>query len=85
MLVSDTYHGKNFKAEDLAGRARKLTIESYEKVTFDNGDKIVLHFEDEDQGLVLNKVNAEAIRDNLNEDDIDKWVGKDITIELAIV
>lgn len=82
MKVGEVYvsEGRSIKAEDLQGHARKLTIESYETVTFDGADKIVLKFVGAKKGLVLNVTNANRLVINFDSDEIDDWIGKDVTI-----
>lgn len=82
MKVGDVYQteSSNLAAADLNEKAIKLTITRYETVTFDEGLKIVLKFERAQKGLVLNKTNAMRISANLGSDDVDGWIGKDITI-----
>ena len=82
MKVGEVYvsEGKSLKAEDLQGKARKLRIDSYDTVTFDGAEKIVLTFSGAKKGLVLNVTNANRIVGNLGTDEMDDWIGKHITI-----
>ena len=82
MKVGEVYvsEGKSLKAEDLQGKARKLQIESYDTVSFDGAEKIVLAFNGAKKGLVLNVTNANRLVANLGTDEMDDWVGRAITI-----
>ncbi len=82
MKVGEVYvsEGRSLKAEDLAGKARKLQIEKYEMVEFDGAQKVVLTFSGAKKGLVLNVTNAHRIAINLGSDEMDDWIGKAITI-----
>ncbi len=82
MKVGEVYvkEGKSLKAEDLGGKARRLAIESYEQVNFDDGPKIALSFVGAKKGLILNVTNASRIAVNLGSDELDDWIGKEITI-----
>ena len=72
--------GKSLKADDLQGKARRLTIETYDTVEFDGAQKIVLNFSGAKKGLVLNVTNANRLVANLGSDELDTWIGKDIII-----
>jgi hypothetical protein len=56
-----------------------LTISAYSKKLFNDEDKVVLWFEEIDQGLILNPTNAATIIETLG-DDMDKWPGAVVTL-----
>lgn len=78
--LSEVFQGGFLKAEDLKGKAVKVTISDVEVKDFDDGKKILLHFEGKDKALVANKTNCSIIEEVLGSDDTDDWVGKSITL-----
>ncbi len=79
MDLNDVYAGKTLKAADLKGQEVSVTIQGYEVVDFDDGKKIVLHFEESDRTFVCNKTNGTTIGDMLGTD-LDMWSGQRITL-----
>lgn len=71
------------KAEDLQGRAHKVTIAKTDIVEFkENGSirkKLVVHLVGKQKGLVLNKTNSKIIAKYYGMDS-DSWNGKAIEI-----
>jgi hypothetical protein len=78
--LSEVFQGGFLKAEDLKGRDCKVTIESVELKEFDDGKKILLHFEGKEKALVANKTNCAIIAENLGSDDTDDWIDKTIVL-----
>jgi len=74
----------HLKADDLKGKAVKVTISGYEIVEFkgNNGPeaKPVLKFEGKEKTLVCNKTNSRMIAKNVGSKELDDWVGQTITI-----
>ncbi len=84
MDISEMYKGKNLKAEDLNGDTH-LTITDVESVEFDTDKgpepKAVVHFLECEQGLVLNKINFNTIRDIVGgSSNSEDWKDQRITI-----
>jgi hypothetical protein len=79
MKVSEIYAGTHFKAIDLGGRAHQVQIIDVTSETFDDGEKLVLHFTGRGKTLVCNKTNSAIIAASYG-DETDNWIGK--TIEL---
>lgn len=82
--VNEIYGASStLKAEDLKGRAHKVTIESSDVVEFKESGgirrKLVLQLVGKQKGLVLNKTNSKIIAKYYG-DDSDKWNGKNIEI-----
>ncbi len=80
MLISKTFKGQYIKADQLDGQRQRLTIAGVEMASFADGtSKPVLRFDESDQGLVLNRTNAEAIAVELG-DNTDGWIGKQVVL-----
>lgn len=81
MRLKDAFPSKNLSAKDLDEDVT-YTISGYTFDAFNEGEaaKIRLEFEETEQGFVVNKTNGTTIEKVLGTDDIDKWVGKRITI-----
>ncbi len=77
--IMSAFPSDYLKEADLFGKPKVLTITktTIEKVGDDN--KPVVHFEEADQGLVLNKTNANMISD-LHGRETDDWAGKVIEL-----
>ena len=88
--LSDAFPSKYLKAgEDVCeGDDLTLTIQRYDQERIGQGadadDKYVLYFRGNKKGLVLNKTNAKVIAE-LHGDDLDDWIGKQITLYEAEV
>lgn len=74
-----TAFGNYIKAEDLNGRAVRVTIEgvTIEEIKSDGKTekKLVAHFAGKDKGLVLNRTNADTLNEIFGTDDYDEWQG----------
>lgn len=78
--LSEVFTGGFLKAEDLKGKAVKVTISEVEVKQFDDGKKVLIHFEGKDKALVANKTNCSIIEEVLGSDDTDDWIGKQVTL-----
>ena len=72
--------GNYLKAEDLQGKAVRITIERVELEDFKSSDgkaerKLVVHFSGKEKGLVLNRTNADTLAEIFGDQDYDNWVG----------
>jgi hypothetical protein len=77
----ETYKSASLKAEDLKNKRRNLTVAGVETKRFgDDGDKLVMSFEETDKTFVLNKTNCVTLESLLGSDDTDDWVGTRITL-----
>jgi hypothetical protein len=77
----DTYKSASLKAEDLKGKRRNLTVASVEIKAFgEDGNKLVMHFEETEKTFVLNKTNCVTLESLLNSDNTDDWIGCKITL-----
>jgi hypothetical protein len=85
MRIGEVFSGNYLKAEDLQGRTVPVTISKVEVKEFDDGKKIILHFEGKDKSLVCNKTNCSIIAENLGSDDTDNWTGRRVTLTVKKV
>ena len=84
MKMSETVlKSKYIKALDLGGKPVLYTIKLVTPVTMglpgEQEEKIVVYFEEETRGLVLNKTNAVTLVD-LFGDDSDAWAGEQVVL-----
>lgn len=87
MKTGDVFGGSNayLKAEDLKGKAVRVTIESVDVKQFDDGKKLVLHFVGKDKQLVCNRTNANRIEEATGTDETDNWEGWTIALYVCMV
>lgn len=78
--INDVFGGGFLKAEDLAGKSPTVKIERVEVKDFDDGKKLIIHFEGKDKALVCNKTNASIIEEVLGSGDTDDWEGGRIVL-----
>ncbi len=83
MRISEAYPSKYFKAADLDGQDRTVTIRACVQEELGQGSEMevkpVLYFSGGQKGLVLNKTNAQAIAEDYG-DDTEAWTGRDIVL-----
>lgn len=79
MDVNQVFSGDSLKAADLQGREIPVIISNVAMKKFDNGNKLVLHFEGKKKTLVCNKTNAKRIS-SMYGANTDLWVGNEITL-----
>jgi hypothetical protein len=79
MDVNTVFSGDSLKAADLQGREIPVTIANVAMKKFDNGNKLVLHFEGKKKTLVCNKTNAKRIS-SMYGTNTDLWIGNEITL-----
>ncbi len=81
MDINDAFPSKYLKAGDLKGREVKVKVAGVTLEQMGDGEvKPVVSFEGKERGLVLNKINKEAIVTNLGSSDTDDWIGKELTL-----
>lgn len=73
--INQVFGGNYLKAEDLQGRTVKVTINKVEVKEFDDGNKLVVHFQGKEKALVCNKTNASIFAENAGDPESDNWVG----------
>ena len=84
MKVSQVFAGEYLAAADLQGQEHTVVIASVELKEFDDGDKLLLTFQNRKKGLVANKTNSKRIA-MLYGDETEGWVGKEIILYPDIV
>lgn len=85
MKAGDVFKGSFLKADDLAGRAVKVTIENVTMEDIGDDRRAVVHFVGKDKGLVLNKTNWNILCDECGSDDSDDWDGYTVTLHVVKV
>jgi hypothetical protein len=84
MLIGQVFSGESLKAADLQGREFTLCIAAVELKKFDNGNKIMLRFQNAKKVLIVNKTNAQRISRFYGED-TDGWIGKEVVLYTDLV
>lgn len=79
MKLNEVFPSNYVKADDLKGREVTVVISGATMETLGTDQKLVLHFQGKDKGMVCNKTNAGRIA-YLYGDDTDGWVGKEIIL-----
>lgn len=81
--VSDFFGGSLLKASDLQ-KPLLLTISGWHtQEVLDDGkpvDKLVIEFEEEQRGLMLNKINASVVEELANTDVLEEWAGTKVVL-----
>lgn len=85
MKLNEVFTGSFLKADDLQGKTVRVTLSKVELQEFDDGNKLVLHFQGKDKALVCNKTNANIIAENLGTDETDEWVGQAVLLTVKKV
>jgi len=78
--INEVFGGNYLKADDLKGGSPRVTISQVEIKEFDDGRKIIVHFQGKEKCLVVNKTNASILAENLGSTDTDDWVGQTVTL-----
>ena len=87
MVNISTLSNSNYlKCADLQGRNRHVTIASaiLEQMENDGSQKLVIRFHGIEKGLVCNKTNMETIAEELQSNETDDWVNRQITLTTKI-
>lgn len=81
MKISKAFPSNYLASHDLEGRDVTMTISEVkeEEVGRKREEKLVIYFEENDKGVVLNKTNAKVLSD-LYGDETDEWIGERITL-----
>ena len=84
MKVSDAYPSKWLKSDDVGDRTIAATIADVRQEEVGDQLKLVAYFEGSTKGMVLNRTNADSIKD-LYGDDTEDWVGERIALYTTMV
>ena len=79
MKIGEVFQSRFLRAADLAGRERKVVIDSVETEELDGKTAMIAHFRGAKKALVVNKTNALAIGEVLGEE-TDKWLGHEVVL-----
>ena len=79
MQISAAFPSDYLKAGDLNGQDAEVVIAGIQMKDVGDDHKPVLSFQGKDQGLVLNKTNANNIT-SIYGDNTDNWMGKPIVL-----
>ena len=79
MKLNEVFPSNYVKADDLKGRDVTVVISGATMEKLGNDQKLVLHFQGKDKGMVCNKTNANRIA-YLYGEDTDAWVGREIIL-----
>lgn len=80
MKIGSAFPSNFLKADDLAGKAIRVVIDSVTTEKIGDDSKPVLHFVGKDRGLILNKTNASRIVEATGSDETDNWEGWSIVL-----
>lgn len=85
MDIDSAFPGSYLKAADILGKQVRVTIDHVEVEDVGGGDhKPVAYFQGKERGLVLNKTNANIIKDMYGRE-TGQWIGKPIILYTAKV
>lgn len=79
MKISAAFPSDYLKEADLEGKPALKTMGKVEMRELGSDHKPVLFFQNEEKGLVLNKINSSTIADEFG-DDTSGWAGKQIVL-----
>lgn len=82
--INDAFPSKYLKAADLDGKPALYKMDRAAFETIGNDRRLILYFESQEKGMVLNKTNASNIA-KLYGDDTDEWSGQEIVLFEAMV
>ena len=80
-MKARSFLGSYLKQDDVED-SPVVTISGAEGVQFEDEDKekLVLHFEEFDKGMVLNATNINLLTSLFGSDETDDWTGKQVTL-----
>jgi len=92
MKKNDAFPSKYLKAQDVLDNDGELDLtirDAVEEILKDkqgkDESKVIVYFNEEEKGLVLNLTNWNAIETITGKDDSDDWVGEKITLETQMI
>jgi uncharacterized pyridoxamine 5'-phosphate oxidase family protein len=83
--ISDVYQGSDFiKKEDLTELPKVMTIAGVKVAEIETEEgsarKIQISFNETDKVFICNKTNAQTIKENTGEEEIEKWIGSKVSL-----
>lgn len=84
MQIDSAYPSNYLKAADLNGQNVKVTISHISMEDVGGDPKPVLYFQGKEKGMVLNKTNANNIKEGYGGE-TDNWSGKEVVLFEAMV
>ena len=81
MKISEAFPSKFYKSADLGGKTltKKIAFCEIEEVGMNKDRKAVLHFANEEKGLVLNKTNGNVLGDAWGDETV-AWRGRTVQL-----
>ena len=80
MDISEFFPSNYLRVQDLNGQRVAVTIENVAAEEIGDDEKPVCYFVGIDKGLVLNKTNANSIREIAGTGDVAKWPGVEVVL-----
>ena len=84
MKVSDAFPSKWLRADDVGDRPIPVTIADVRQEEVGDDQRMVLYVEGQSRGIILNKTNANRIKE-LYGNDTDDWVGERVALYTELV
>jgi hypothetical protein len=83
MNANDYLGGERLRLEDVQ-RPILVTVSEVTEMSFDDapGKKLVLHFEEHERSLVLNKTNTRLAMEIFQSAETEDWIGRQIVVYL---
>jgi hypothetical protein len=80
MIIDTVFPGKYLKSADLQGKRMTVTIAIVAVETVGSDRRAVVYFEGLGKGLVLNKTNANLIKEITGSAETGNWIGAKIVL-----
>ena|SRR5439155_8307044 len=80
MLIDSVFPSKYLKAADLQGKSTILTIALIAMETIGSDRRAVTYFQEIEKGLVLNKTNANTIKEIAGSAETGDWIGTKVVL-----
>lgn len=79
MNIDNEFPSKWLKAADMAGKRIPVTLDRVAREEVGSDMKPVLYFQGKEKGVVLNKTNAEILKEAFGRE-TEEWTGKEIIL-----
>jgi len=80
MIIDTVFPSKYLKAADLQGKRLTVTIAVVAMETIGSDRRAVVYFQEIEKGLVLNKTNANMIKEITGSGETGNWIGTKIVL-----